>query len=435
MNSKKIKKNLFCGMATIIFVVSLGVASLMAQQVFVANLSGAQETPAAVSTGAKGACKVVLNAAQTQISLNCTYSGLLSNATAAHIHGNGIVGVSAPVLFNLGTVSGTSGTITADAINLTAAQVADMRTNKLYVNIHTTNNPGGEIRGQIHVANNTFNDYDGDGRTDVTVFRPSNGFWYSKSSLTGGLKAQQFGTGNDIVASNLDFDGDGISDYAFARIDQTNGQVTFNILQSQTGTVRTTQLGNAALGDSLVAGDYDGDGKMDLGIFRNGLWTYIESSTGTTKTFQWGQDGDQTISGGDFDRDGKMDFAVARPTNGVYVWYIRLSSTGQSRAFTYGFSTDRIVKPFDFDGDGAGDVAVYRETDNVRTFYTMRSSDGQVTGMNWGFATDIFQLGDFDGDGKNDIVAIRNESGAYYWYLAQTTNGFRTEPWGQTGDK
>ena len=416
----------------IIFIGSAVIAQ--AQQIFVANLSGAQEVPA-VTTNGRGICKAVLNAAQTQLTVNCAYSGLSSSAATGRIHGSGAVGVNAPVLFDFGTVSGTSGTINPSSIALTTQQVADLRANKLYVNIITANNGGGEIRGQLHVANGTFNDFDGDGRADLTVFRPSNGFWYSKSSLNGGLIAQQFGTSSDIVASNYDFDGDGISDFAFVRVNSTNGQVTFNILQSQTSTLRAIQLGNVALGDNIAAGDYDGDGIFDLGIYRSGLWTYIESSTGATRTFNWGQAGDLAIPRGDFDRDGKADFAVARPTNGVYVWYIRLSSTGQLRAFTYGLSTDIIIAPFDFDGDGAGDAVALRNVDNVRTYYTQRSSDGQITTMPWGLATDLYRIGDFDGDGKTDLAAVRTMNGAYFWYLSQSQNGFRAEQWGQTGDQ
>lgn len=418
----------------LLFVAASSIAA-QAQQVFVANLSGAQEVPA-VTTSGKGICKVVLNLAQTQITVNCTYSGLSSSANAAHIHGSAVVGANAPVLFNFGTVSGTSGTISNQTFTVTAQQVADMRQNRFYVNVHTANNSNGEIRGQLHVANSTFNDFDGDGCTDITVYRSSNGFWYSKSSLTGNLLSQQFGTSSDIVVSNLDFDGDGISDYAFARIDTTNGQVSFNIRQSLTGTVRTQQLGNVALGDSIASGDYDGDGAMDLGIFRNGLWTYIESGTGTTKTFNWGQAGDLTFpKTGDFDGDGKSDFTVIRVVNGVNVIYIRLSSTGQTRALTYGLSTDSPVAPFDFDGDGIQDIAVIRAVNGARVFYILRSSDGQIATSTWGLTSDLFRLGDFDGDGKNDLVAVRNQSGAAYWYINQSSNGFRAEQWGQTNDQ
>ena len=253
---------------------------LQAQQVFTANLSGAQEVPA-VTTGGKGVCQVVLNAAQTQITATCRYSGLSGSANAAHIHGNAVVGGSAPVLFDFGTVSGASGTITPSPINVTAQQVADLRANKMYVNIHTANNPNGEIRGQLHVSNAIFNDYDGDGKSDPTVFRPSDGVWYSLLSLNGAAKFQNWGLATDITSQNFDFDGDGISDHAAIRINPNTGGLITYILQSETNSMRVEQFGNAAMGDQIGTGDFDGDGKFDLGIFRNGLWIYTESSTGT----------------------------------------------------------------------------------------------------------------------------------------------------------
>src|SRR5215213_5889120 len=76
--------------------------SAAAEQRFVASLSGAQEVPANASAG-KGTCTIVLNTAQTQITLNCTFSGLGSAASAAHIHGNAAVGVNAPILITTAT--------------------------------------------------------------------------------------------------------------------------------------------------------------------------------------------------------------------------------------------------------------------------------------------------------------------------------------------
>src|SRR5688500_7477041 len=85
--------------------------AVCAQQRFVASLDGKQEVPANASLG-KGTCTIVLNAAQTQITVNCTFSGLGSNLNAAHIHGNAAVGVNAPILFGFtGLPSATSGTI------------------------------------------------------------------------------------------------------------------------------------------------------------------------------------------------------------------------------------------------------------------------------------------------------------------------------------
>src|SRR3954464_5442783 len=78
-----------------------------AQQVFVANLTSAQEVPTNASTGT-GVATVTLNAAETQITVNVNYSGLTSNANMGHIHGTAAVGANAGVLFGFTSVSGTS---------------------------------------------------------------------------------------------------------------------------------------------------------------------------------------------------------------------------------------------------------------------------------------------------------------------------------------
>jgi len=415
------------------FIISTAAVS-QAQQVFVANLSGAQEVPA-VATSGKGVCQVVLNAAQTQITVNCRYSGLSSAANAAHIHGSAPVGATAPVLFNFGTVSGTSGTITPAPIAVTPQQVTDLRANKMYANIHTANNPNGEIRGQIHIANAIFDDYDGDGRTDPTVFRPTDGVWYSILSLNGAFKYQNWGLGTDITAQNADFDGDGISDYAAIRVNQQTGALTTYILQSESNSMRVEVFGNAAFGDQIGTGDFDGDGKFDVGVFRNGQWIYIESSTGAVRYFNWGTSGDGPVQG-DFDADGKSDFAVVRSVSGQLVWYIRQSSDGQVKILPFGVSTDTVLNRSDFDGDGKSDMTVRRTVNGYHYYYTLRSIDGQGTLTQWGIANDSLRFGDYDGDGKTDLGAIRTENGNYVWYILQSSNNQqRNYYWGKTGDR
>lgn len=421
------------------FLILIGViistaAISQAQQVFVANLSGAQEVPA-VTSGGKGVCQIVLNSAQTQITVNCRYSGLSSAANAAHIHGNGAVGANAPVLFNFGTVSGTSGTITPAPITVTAQQVSDLRTNKMYVNIHTANNPNGEIRGQIHIANAAYNDYDGDGKTDPTVFRPSDGIWYSQMSLTGSTKYQNWGIATDITAQNFDFDGDGLADYAAIRVNPNTGGLTTYILQTELNAMRVEQFGNAALGDQIGTGDFDGDGKYDVGIFRNGQWIYIESSTNIVRYFNWGTTND-TPTNGDFDADGKTDFTVVRTVAGQYVWYIRQSSDGQAKIVQFGQTGDSYLNRSDFDGDGKSDISVRRTISGSHFYYTLRSSDNQVIVTQWGITNDSIRFGDYDGDGKTDLGTIRNENGNLVWYVLQSSNGQqRNYYWGTAGDR
>lgn len=122
-------------------------------QKFVATLSGAEQVPS-VSSSATGTGTVVLNAAETQITVNMSFSGLTSNATGAHIHGAGVPGTNAGVLFDFSgvTPTATSGTIPQQTFAISPSQVADLKAGLYYFNIHTANFGGGEIRGQVLLA-------------------------------------------------------------------------------------------------------------------------------------------------------------------------------------------------------------------------------------------------------------------------------------------
>ena len=119
-------------------------------QIFEANLQGAQEVPA-VSTTATGYARVVVNPTTLSVSYTVVFSGLSSSQTASHIHAPGAIGSTAGVAIDFGAVGGTSGTITGTT-TITATQLNQLKQHLGYVNVHSTNNPSGEIRGQLGLA-------------------------------------------------------------------------------------------------------------------------------------------------------------------------------------------------------------------------------------------------------------------------------------------
>ena len=220
-------------------------------------------------------------------------------------------------------------------------------------------------------------DFDGDGRTDLAIFRPSNGQWWYTASSTGQLRAATVGAAGDIPTPS-DKDGDGTDDFVVFR-PSTN----FWIWYTTAGAFGQMQFGLA--GDRPVIGDFDGDGKADAAVFRpsSGDWWYAASASGNAhRSTHWGQTGDIPAPA-DFDGDGKTDLAVFRPSNGA--WYILKSSDLSYTILAFGVSGDRPA-PADYDGDGKADIAVFRPSTGV--WYALQSTGGTV-GVQWGISTDV----------------------------------------------
>jgi hypothetical protein len=274
-------------------------------------------------------------------------------------------------------------------------------------------------------AKNIVSDFDGDGKTDYSVFTPNSGAWQVESSSTNAFSSTPFGSSGDKIVAG-DYDGDGKSDYAVFR----PSVGVWYILGSTRG-FSAISWGSSA--DIPVPADYDADGKTDVAVWRpsNGTFYVLQSTLGFT-ALQWGQNGDKPVVA-DFEGDGKPDFGVYR----AGVWYIMQSSS--SILFTlpsgavpvFGNSTDKPLVA-DFDGDSKADIAVFRPSDG--SWYITKSIDNSLLVYNFGIAEDLPIPADYDGDGKADVSVFRPSANSWY-RLSSSSGAFSAKAFGQTGDR
>lgn len=332
-----------------------------------------------------------------------TLSGTLSRTTQTDSNGN--------YSFANLTVNGNyTVTVTKNSYTFTPSSIS------------FTNLTGSQTANFIGKLNSKPSDFDGDNKTDVSVFRPSNGYWFTQNSSNNSVISTAFGLGTDTIVPN-DFDGDGKTDIAVWRA--SDG--AWYILYSSNSTFNGVSFGSN--GDIPVANDYDGDDKADVAFFRpsTGYWYILKSSDSQYYGFQFGFGTDIPVSG-DFDGDNKSDVAVFRPSN--VTWYVLKSSDSNTLSEQFGQSGDKLV-PGDYDGDGKTDFATFRPGDS--NWRIKKSTDGTIVTTVWGFNTDILTPGDYDGDGKYDIGVFRPSDGNWY-ALKSSDQSLFTIGFGTNGD-
>lgn len=280
-----------------------------------------------------------------------------------------------------------------------------------------------EVTTTTSRLNNLTADYDGDGKTDISIFRPSNGQWWRQSSFTNQITAATFGLNTDKIAP-ADFTGDGKTDIAFWR---PSGGLWF-ILRSEDNTFFAFPFGTN--GDVPQPADYDGDGRADAAVYRQETQTwYISNSSGGTTIQQFGASGDIPATA-DYDGDGRSDIGIYRPNgaNGAEWWHQR-SSTGITFATQFGLSTDKPVQA-DYTGDGKADIAFWRPSNG--NWFILRSEDLSFFAFPLGANGDRPAPGDYDGDGKADAAVFRPSDTT--WYISKSTGGTQIQQFGIAGD-
>jgi uncharacterized delta-60 repeat protein len=262
-------------------------------------------------------------------------------------------------------------------------------------------------------------DFDGDGKTDLSIFRPTAGEWWYLRSSDNQNRAFQFGSSSDKIVP-ADFTGDGKTDVAIFR--PSTGE--WFVLRSEDNSFYSFPFGTT--GDIPAPADFDADGKTDATVFRpsNSTW-YISKSSGGTIIQQFGQSGDVPVVA-DYDGDGKADIAIYRVSLGE--WWIQRSTLGLI-AFQFGNSADKPVQG-DYTGDGKADVALFRPS--TSEWFILRSENQSYYSFAFGANGDIPAPGDYDGDGRVDATVFRPSTAT--WYAQRTTAGILIQSFGQSGD-
>ena len=206
-----------------------------------------------------------------------------------------------------------------------------------------------------------------------------------------------------------DYTGDGKADLVVAEVNRTASKTAWSVLDLA-GNLTNFDLNAAA--DYFVPGDYDGDGKTEPAIVSllpdsTLEWRILGANGETVSVF--GVAGDRPLAG-DFDCDGLFDKAVARPTNGRFIWYFELSSGMESPSFMYGRDGDTFYAS-DIRGRACDDIVIARTPTAAVDWYYRGLTDTWST-LQFGLSTDrLLAPSDVDGDGLADFMTVRDEGG------------------------
>jgi uncharacterized repeat protein (TIGR03803 family) len=288
----------------------------------------------------------------------------------------------------------------------------------------------------ISPGRGTVADFTADRRSDLVVYRPGTGEWFVRDGSGATAPSRRFvwGASTDVPVIG-DFDGDGRSDLAAFR---SNGE--WHIRYSSRDYAAGDVFVWGGTPDVPLSADFDGDGRIDVAVWRGdpswltSFWYIRLSSTNflVSRAYRFGRHDDVPVVG-DFDGDGRSELTMFRPSTGE--WLIAYSSTEYTVpvSTTWGMAGD-VPLGGDFDGDGRSEIAIYRPGG---TWLIAFSSLGyrESASFQWGTAGDRPIVGDYDGDGRTDLTVYRPSTGQ--WFTAYSSTDYTTSAsvyWGAAGD-
>ena len=174
-----------------------------------------------------------------------------------------------------------------------------------------------------------------------------------------------------------------------------------------------------------VRGDYDGDGRDDLAVFRDGVW-YIQTtnSEAIAWNLSFGFVGGMPVCG-DYNGDGTSDLATFDREGGTGNWQIQtLAGTSLATDINWGYS-GTVAVPGDYNGDGKSDLAIYDSSSHMDNWYVATLLDHDTLdevlawGLDWGFPGADPVSGDYNADGTDDLAVFASHPPEHLsnWYV------------------